>query len=385
MKSIVVQVGSGVVAIPPDKGGATEKLLWEFSKRKSRKTDITVIDNGTPGKKGNIQYVSAHRFDGKFSLRITELIFGMRCRKRIIDINKVSPVSVVHCHTPFTALTFALLGLPDNIKTVYTCHNPAWTVGSEEIDFPNRVVKRIEGYVMRKFDHVTAETKVSLDSVEKTAGAGKCSVVTSFLDCKTFSSAKKDYIRRRYGSGKNTVLFLSKLNRIKGVDTFIRAAGIVVKEIPDAKFFIAGPASFEGDESDVHWRELAKKLELERNIVFTGTVPEKDLPSIYASADVFCLPTQREVFGLVVAEAMAAGTAVVTSDIPALKEVTEGKAVHVPRGDYRGFADAITYMLRNPAVRKKMGKELKMSAKRFDKSYVMSRFEDLYMKMVKNP
>lgn len=383
MKSLVVQVGSGVVPIPPEKGGATEKLLWEFSRRKSAKTEIIVMDNETGVKRKGIEYVKVRRFGGKFSLRLTEFLFGMKCRKKILETNKKTPVSVVHCHTPFTALPFAFFGLPENIKTVYTCHNPVWTVDSKEVDFMNRMVKRVEGYVMKKFDKVTAETTVSVDGITKRVPLEKkkCSVVTSFLDYRKFSSARKNYIQKRYGR-KKSVLFLSKLNRIKGVDTFIKASAIVKRSVPDATFFIAGPASFEGDESDAHWRVLAKELGLERDVIFTGPVPEDDLPDLYASADVFCLPTKREIFGLVVAEAMAAGTPVVTSDIPVLKEVTGGKAIYAKKDDYGAFAKGIVSVLKNLAYKRKLGRELKLQAKRFDKEYVMSKFEELYLEMV---
>jgi glycosyltransferase involved in cell wall biosynthesis len=384
MKKLAVHVGSGVVPIPPPKGGSIEKLLWEFSKLGSKDIELAVVDNKDgPAPKGFI-HARARRLEGKLLLRLTELLFGLRAREKIGELSKARPVSVVHCHTVFTALPFALFGFPGGTKSVYTCHNPVWTAEKSEADLLNRLVGKVEKLVMKKFDCVTTETPSAAAEISRKCSLpeGKVKVVTSFLDFKEMSGGDRAYFRKKYGARGPVVMFLSKLNRIKGVDVFLKAASLVKAEVPEATFVVAGPASFEGDESDAAWRSMAEELGLGDSVIFTGAIPEKELPDAYASADVFCLPTRREVFGLVVAEAMAAGLPVVVSDIAALREVTGGLAAFARREDHEGFAMAIIGLLKSRKKRKKMSKKLQSKAKEYDKAKVLADFLKLYSELL---
>jgi glycosyltransferase involved in cell wall biosynthesis len=76
-------------------------------------------------------------------------------------------------------------------------------------------------------------------------------------------------------------------------------------------------------------------------IRFLGFVPERDLPALYAAATVFAYPSEREGFGLPVAEAMAQGTPVVTSRGTSTEEVASGAAVLVDPFDVDGIAVGI--------------------------------------------
>jgi phosphatidyl-myo-inositol alpha-mannosyltransferase len=82
-----------------------------------------------------------------------------------------------------------------------------------------------------------------------------------------------------------------------------------------------------------------------------GPVGEKELPGIYAAADVFCAPSLGgESFGIVLAEAMAAGVPVVCSDIPGYLLASAGAALHVPAGDVTATAEAIESVLSDPKL-----------------------------------
>ncbi|QGK71312.1 glycosyltransferase [Allosaccharopolyspora coralli] len=78
------------------------------------------------------------------------------------------------------------------------------------------------------------------------------------------------------------------------------------------------------------------------NVVRTGHVPDEVLRRIVRGASALVLPSRDEGFGLTALEALACGIPLVCSDIPALREVTDGQAVMVPYGD----ADALRTGLR---------------------------------------
>ena len=90
---------------------------------------------------------------------------------------------------------------------------------------------------------------------------------------------------------------------------------------------------------------------LERRVVFTGYVPEADLPALYSAADLFVFPSLYEGFGLPPLEAMACGTPVVCSNSSSLPEVVGDAAVTVDPYDVEALAQAMHRVLSDANLR----------------------------------
>ncbi len=87
-------------------------------------------------------------------------------------------------------------------------------------------------------------------------------------------------------------------------------------------------------------------------ILFTGFVPDEDLPGLYARADVLVYPSLFEGFGLPIVEAMASGVPVVASDTPALRETMGGAAWAVNPLQAEEMAAAISGLVKDEKLRK---------------------------------
>lgn len=135
-----------------------------------------------------------------------------------------------------------------------------------------------------------------------------------------------------------TVVFLGRIDEPrKGLDELFAALPSLVRRVPDVRVLVAGPGDLD--------REVPDCVEL------LGLVSEADKPRVYASGDVYCAPnTHGESFGIVLIEAMAAGTPVVASDLEAFRRVLdEGRAGRlVPVGDSDALADALADLLQDP-------------------------------------
>jgi len=94
-----------------------------------------------------------------------------------------------------------------------------------------------------------------------------------------------------------------------------------------------------------------RELGLEDRVIFTGYVPDEDLPAIYSAADLFVFPSLYEGFGLPVLEAMACGTPVVCSDTSSLPEVAGDTALLVDPTDVRALAAAMERALTDEHLR----------------------------------
>ncbi|EFK96553.1 Glycosyl transferase, group 1 [sediment metagenome] len=113
----------------------------------------------------------------------------------------------------------------------------------------------------------------------------------------------------RRADGVKTLLFLSRIHPKKGLDILLRAWGRLQGRYQDWRIEVVGPDN-EGYLTAM--QELAVELRLER-VEFRGPLFGTDKLAAYANADAYVLPSWSENFGYTVAEALAAGTPVITT------------------------------------------------------------------------
>ena len=117
---------------------------------------------------------------------------------------------------------------------------------------------------------------------------------------------------------KLTLLYVSRLVKMKGIEDAIKIFSEVVKKVPDAKFWIVGS----GEENYVKkLHTLVKELQLESAVTFFGYVSEKKKIKLYQKSHFFLHTSVREGFGLVVIEANSQGTPVLSYDSPGLRDI----------------------------------------------------------------
>ena len=136
----------------------------------------------------------------------------------------------------------------------------------------------------------------------------------------------------------------------KGLDVLLRAFEQLAAERPRLRLLIAGP----GDADDVTGRVPPP---LRERVVLLGQVSEEDKARVYHSVDVFCAPnTGGESFGIVLAEAMAAGAPIVASDLDAFRQVLRGGRAGelFATGDPADLAAAAGRLLDDPPLRARL-------------------------------
>lgn len=176
-----------------------------------------------------------------------------------------------------------------------------------------------------------------------------------------------------------TLLFVGRLEPRKGLETLVRAFTLLKSQHPDLRLLVVG----EGSE-----RERCQSLlpaRLRADVVFLGRLGGDDLPGIFAACDVFVSPAHGgESFGIVLLEAMAAGRAVVASDIPGYRSVmTDGRQGRlVPPRDPAALAGAIGALVANPALRHAAGAEGRRTVTRYDWQIVAGEVRACYLDAV---
>ena len=191
------------------------------------------------------------------------------------------------------------------------------------------------------------------------------------VDVDSFASAPR---LDGYPRPGKTVLFVGRYDEPrKGMSVLLDALPGVVQRFGDVQLLIVG----RGDEDELR----SQAGELVKHMRFLGQVDDAGKASAMRSADVYCAPhIGGESFGIVLVEAMAAGTAVVASDLDAFRRVLRDGEVGclVPVGDGVALADALVSVLENDVLRERYVAAGSAAVKRYDWSVVASQIMRVY-------
>jgi glycogen synthase len=149
-------------------------------------------------------------------------------------------------------------------------------------------------------------------------------------------------------------LFSGRLEYEKGVHTVLDAMRSLRRRHPGLRLVVAG----RGSQQDA-LRAQARRLRLGRSVCFAGWLGDEDLSATAAAADLALVPSLYEPFGLVALEAAAAGTPVVATDRGGLGEIVRSSrlGLTVPGSDPAALADAVTSLLADQVLARRIGRE----------------------------
>ncbi len=265
---------------------------------------------------------------------------------------------VLHLHEPLIP-SLSLLALWNaNAPAVGTFHAAA------EQSFGYRISAPLLQRAASKLAVRTAVSDAARDLIARYI-PGDYVLTPNGIDARRFESDEAEP-----EGGSKRVLFLGRLERRKGLEVLIQAMTRLRQE--DVELVVAGS----GPEEKAS-KTLAEQLQVRAR--FLGRVPDEEVPRLYRSADVYCAPGLRgESFGIVLVEAMAAGTPVVCSDLPGFRAVASGAAELVPPGDAGALAQGIRQVLSDEDKRAQMRKMSTLIARSYDWSRLVVGVEALY-------
>ena len=167
----------------------------------------------------------------------------------------------------------------------------------------------------------------------------------------TFSSENIE-VKEKVDKVKPYMLYVGSLSKRKNIEGVIKAFEIINKQV-DIDLFIVG-----GGNNSFNKADIVINDELSRNIKFLGHINDKSkLFEIYENAKCLLFPSFYESFGFPVLEAMLNYCPVIASDIPALNEICEDKAILCDPYDVADIANKTLLVLKDEKVRNKLVKE----------------------------
>ncbi|HET9361518.1 MAG TPA: glycosyltransferase [Vicinamibacterales bacterium] len=246
---------------------------------------------------------------------------------------------------------------------------------------------RVQQYVCRLATRVLVNADAVKDwLLDQGYDPARIVVIRNGVDlCRFNAPGDPDAIRRELGlaPGVPLVTVVSRLNHLKGVEDFLRAAAMLADRYPTVHFLVVGEAG----EPDVHYltvlTRLADSLGIGGRVRFTGL--RSDVPAVLASSTVSVMPSLDEALSNVVLESMAAGVPTVATRVGGTPEaIADGvTGLLVPPGDATAMAEAIARVLKDPGLAAALGcAGRRRIEERFSVDRMVEATEQLYVNLL---
>ena len=362
---------------PRWKNDTDPPFVYELSRRLAKHFDITVLTPNYPGALASEKMagLQVHRF--RYFFKKLELLAGSEgilptLKKRplfnllvpffllgellaLLKLTRKTKPDIIHAHWILpqgfiAALAQKITGVP----YIVTTH------GGDIYGMQGRLTTALKRYALHNAAHVTVVSKDIRQIIKQKFGEDILTEVISMgVDSQLFHPGKKaPSFRENYKISGPFLLFVGRLTEKKGARYLIEAMPAVLKNFPESKLLIIGTG-----ELHQELILLSESLGLQDSVIFTGAIPNNELPEYFATADIFVGPSvtatggDTEGFGLTFVEAAMSGCIVVASDVGGISDIIEDeKTGYLVRGKSpAAIADALCTILKQTNTLADMG------------------------------
>ena len=339
-----------------------DHLEWE--------TFLGILTNDLPSQRDLFEMASA-------SGVTVEVI---RCRnkvdwhavRRIQRVVQERAIDVVNTHG-YKADLYAWAALrKSRIPLVATCH--AWEGRNARL----KLYAHLDHMSLRKFDAVVGVSeRVSAAMCQFGLPRNRIQTIENGVETSRFRHAQPHDFNGA-GSKRRIIGVVGRLVPIKGVEFAIRAFQYVVRRFPDTMLAIVGDGPLSG-----HLKDIAAELGLNGSVLFLAN--RRDMPEMYASMDIFVLPSFYEGTSMAILEAMASQKPVIATDVggtPVIVKNGENGLLVEPK-NAEALAAAIIRLLEEPELSRRLAANGRAWVeKRFSAHAMGQQYKQLYEKLL---
>jgi glycosyltransferase involved in cell wall biosynthesis len=233
-----------------------------------------------------------------------------------VELARLLPtLDCVHTHLPFVYPSYAAAKAAINHRKPLFYHQRG-VFDPERLHFrglkKRLYIEIIEKPIMNKATTLIALTEAERESFRRLAIGTHCEILPNGIDCNLHKTSPEPGSLQRLGikDSNFVILFLGRLQPIKGADLLLEAFLKISRDFPEAVLVLAGPDEF---RIEARFKKKAHESGLSDRIIFPGMVQGNEKINLLARADVFCLPSVGEGFSMAILEAMASGKPVMIS------------------------------------------------------------------------
>ena len=306
---------------------------------------------------------------------------------------------LIHCHYWLSGLAGLTLRETWNQPLIQMFHTLAIMkdrVARSEEEETSDLRLEAEARLLQSADRVVAATPAEVAQIQwlYREDTSRVVVIPPGVDTSRFYPISDDEAKEYIGvpCHDRMLLFVGRIEPLKGIDTLIEAVGILHKEgvldrHPFCLAVIGGDTQSYREQMSAEMERLhamRESLGILDLITFLGKRDQDTLPYYYSAAEAVVVPSHYESFGLVALEAMACGTPVVASETGGLAFlVRDGETgFHVPTADPDALAEKLRLIIQDDELRAQLGEQAVEYAQSYTWSMVVEQVIDLYRSML---
>jgi len=262
----------------------------------------------------------------------------------------------------------------------------------EERETARRIT--VEAEIVCLTDVLVAATPAEREQLVRfyDAAPARIRVISPGVDVERFHPIPAAHAKERIGlcQDRRVILFVGRIEPLKGIDNLLRAIARVVDGWPELREGLCVPViggdpdRIREDDEMVRLQELREELGIGDIVTFLGAKDQDMLQYYYSAAEMVVMPSDYESFGMVALEAMACGTPVIASDVGGLAFLVrhERTGYRVPARDPEALADKITRLLTDEVLRRRIGQRAACWAESYAWPRIADQIEALYNELV---
>ena len=362
-----MKIGLVCPYIYPAGGGVAQHVQFLYQGLRQRGHDVRILtaSHGPQrASEGDIIRLGVG-FSVPINASVGTLTFSPRYLSQIGRMLERERFDVLHFHEPFVPFLSLFLLRESTSVNIATFH--AYAGFSPSYEFGSRTLR---GYAARLHGRiaVSAAARHFIDRFFP----GDYKVIPNGVDVARFATAVPI---ARWQDGTPNVLFVGRHEPRKGLLDLLKAHRILRRTGGKSRLLVVGSGP---QEREARRYVATRGL---NGVEFLGRVSDDEKAQLYKTADVFASPaTGGESFGIVLLEAMAAGTPIVASDIHGYKGVVRRgrEGLLVPPRQPRELAIAIDRLVGDPVLREQMGAAGQIRAEEFSWPRVTAKVDDYY-------
>jgi phosphatidylinositol alpha-mannosyltransferase len=362
-----MKIGLVCPYIYPASGGVAQHVQYLYQGLRQRGHDVRILtaSHGPQrASEGDIIRLGVG-VSVPINASVGTLTFSPRYLSQIGSMLDRERFDILHFHEPFVPFLSLFLLRESESVNIATFH--AYAGFSPSYEFGSRALRGYAGKLHGRLA-VSAAARHFIDRFFP----GDYKVIPNGVDVQRFATAVPI---ARWQDGTPNVLFVGRHEPRKGLLDLLKAHRILRKTGSASRLLIVGSGP---QEREARRYVATRGLQ---EVEFLGRVTDTEKAQLFRTADVYASPaTGGESFGIVLLEAMAAGTPIVCSDIHGYKGVVRRgrEGLLVPPREPRELAVAIGRLLRDPALREQMGAAGQARAEEFSWPRVTAKVEDYY-------
>lgn len=279
---------------------------------------------------------------------------------------------LIHAHIAYPSGIIAML-----IKSLTKKPYIITSQGDELMDYPEKkLLKFLKSPIKRslkKANHIHCISKALFNNIKDffDINPKNITIIPNGVDLNLFNSAKKVDLKKKFKS-KNILINVSRLTKKNNVESVIKA---MTKLDKNTRLIIVG----DGPERK-NLEQLAKKLNVQ--VIFTGNIDHKKIPSLIKGADIFIRTPRTEGLGNVFLESMASNVPIIASPIGGILDIIKNNenGLLVNQNNVEEIASAIKKLLKDNNLREKLIK----NGSKFVKDYDWNTIGEKTFKIYKN-